>query len=249
MIAPSARRRPLASATGALVAVAAVIPPVHAAAEASLAAHMVQHLLLILAAAPLLAVGRPVREALRLLPPRQRRGVGRRVHRLGITARALPGLAIGAWIAHVMVLWAWHAPGLYAWALASSAGHALEHLSLTLTAYAFWWAALSPRILGPGGAVLYLFAAAAQGTALGALLVLADTPWYAAHAGTARDLTPLQDQQLAGLLMWIPGGLVYTGVALAIVAGVLRRDRPLPSGGSVLIPMLVALATAGGAFA
>lgn len=214
----------------------------HAAAETSLAAHMTQHLALILGAAPLLAVGRPVGAVFRWLPRRPRRIIGHRLHELGVSARALPAVAIGAWIAHVMVLWAWHAPRLYGWAIVSPAGHALEHLSLTVTAYAFWSAALNPRILGPGGGVLYLFAGAAQGTALGALLALADTPWYAAHAATtaAWGLTPLQDQQLAGLVMWIPGGLVYAGVALAIAARVFR-GRGLPAPGGVLV--LVVLAT------
>jgi putative membrane protein len=230
----SATRRVLAPAAGGLLAVAAVAPPMHEAAETSLAAHMVQHLVLILAAAPLLALGRPVALALRGLPRRSRRAVARRGHRLGVTA-ALPALAVGAWIAHVVVLWAWHAPRPYDWAIASPAGHALEHLSLIVTAYAFWAAALNPRILGPGGAALYLFAGAAQGTALGALLVLADTPWYPGYAASAGawGLTPLQEQQLAGLIMWIPGGLVYAGAALAIVARVFR-DATLPATGRVV---------------
>lgn len=209
---------------GALVAVAAVAPPMHAAAEASVAVHMIQHLVLILAAAPLLVVGRPLVQALKMMPVWLRRAAATRARRLRIERRTLRTLAVVAWIAHVLVLWAWHAPRLYDWAVSSPAAHALEHLSLLVTACAFWSAVLSARILGPGGAVLYLFAAAGQGTVLGALLTLSESPWYSIHVSSAAPwgLTPLEDQQLAGLIMWIPGGLVYAAVALATVARIVR---------------------------
>jgi putative membrane protein len=238
MMAPAARHRALLGpAGGALLALAAVAPPMHAAAEAALAAHMVQHLVLILAAAPLLVLGHPVRLALRMLPRRLSRAVARRTHLARITRLHTRVFAIGAWLAHVFVLWAWHAPRLYEWAIASSAAHALEHVSLIVTACAFWSAVVSPRMLGPGGAVLYLFAAAGQGTVLGALLTFAEAPWYRTHAAPAPlwGLTSLEDQQLAGLIMWIPGGLVYATVALAILARILRGD---PRGASATAMML-----------
>jgi putative membrane protein len=221
----------LAPAVGAMLALVAVAPPMHAAADASVAAHMIQHLVLILAAAPLLVLGDPVRVAIRMLPGRLRRSVARRAHLTRINRRHGRALAIAAWIVHVVVLWAWHAPRLYEWAIASSAAHAVEHLSLLVTACAFWSAVYSGRLLGPGGAVLYLFAAAGQGTVLGALLTFAEAPWYPTHAASFATwgLTPLEDQQVAGLIMWIPGGLVYTAVALVILARILRDGpRPVP---------------------
>ncbi|HEY7516863.1 MAG TPA: cytochrome c oxidase assembly protein [Methylomirabilota bacterium] len=208
-------------ALGTLIAVAAVAPPMHAAADASVAAHMVQHLVLILAAAPLLVLGHPVR----LLPASVVRPLARLIP---LTRHRLRVLAVVAWLSHVVVLWAWHTPRLYEWALASAAAHALEHVSLVVTACAFWAAALSRRVLGAGGAVVYLFAAAGQGTALGALLTLAESPWYPSPAATVAGLglTALEDQQLAGLIMWIPGGMSYAAVALALLARTLRDDGP-----------------------
>jgi putative membrane protein len=208
-----------APAVGAMVAVAAVSPPMHAAADASLAAHMVQHLVLILAAAPLMVLGHPVRA----LPAGFVRSIARRIPLARLGRRHLRLVAVAAWLIHVMALWAWHTPRLYEWAVASPLPHALEHGSLLLTACAFW-AAVFSRVLGSGGAVLYLFAAAGQSTALGALLTLAETPWYPIHATSLATwrLTPLEDQQLAGLIMWIPGGMSYATVALARLGRTLR---------------------------
>jgi putative membrane protein len=208
-----------APTVGAMVALAAVSPPMHAAADASLAAHMVQHLMLILAAAPLMVLGHPVRA----LPTGFVRSIARRIPLARLGRRHLRLVAVAAWLIHVMALWGWHTPRLYEWAVASPLAHALEHGSLLLTACAFW-AAVFSRVLGSGGAVLYLFAAAGQSTALGALLTLAETPWYPIHATSLATwrLTPLEDQQLAGLIMWIPGGMSYATVALARLGRTLR---------------------------
>jgi putative membrane protein len=218
----------LPPAIGAMLALAAVAPPMHAAADASLAAHMVQHLVLILAAAPLLVLGDPVRVAMAMLPGRVRRSIGRCARLTGI-GRGGRALAVAAWLVHVVGVWTWHAPRLYEWAIVSPTAHVIEHLSLLSTACGFWAVVFSGRTLGPGGAVLYLFAAAGQGTVLGALLTFSETPWYPTHAASVATwgLTPLEDQHLAGLIMWIPGGLVYAGVALAMLARVLR-DAPRP---------------------
>jgi putative membrane protein len=209
----------LAPAGGATLALAAVSPPMHAAADASVAGHMVQHLVLILAAAPLMVLGHPVRA----VPAGFVRSIARRIPLARLSRRHLRLLAVAAWLVHVLVLWAWHMPRLYEWAIASAAAHALEHASLILTACAFW-AAVFSRVLGSAGAVLYLFAAAGQGTALGALLTLAEAPWYPTHAASAAawNLTAHEDQQLAGLIMWIPGGMSYAAVALALLARTLR---------------------------
>lgn len=212
----------IAPAAGAMLALAAVSPPMHAAADASLAAHMVQHLVLILAAAPLMVLGHPVRA----LPAGFVRSLTRRIPLVRRRRRQLRVVAIAAWLIHVVVLWAWHTPRLYEWAIASPVAHVVEHGSLLVTACAFW-APVFSRLLGSGGAVLYLFAAAGQSTALGALLTLADAPWYPAHAGAVagEGLTPLEDQQLAGLIMWIPGGLSYAVVALALLGRALRGGQ------------------------
>ena len=213
-------RRSLASPVlGVMLALAAVSPPMHAAADASLTGHMVQHLVLILAAAPLMVLGHPVRA----LPTGFVRLIARQVSLARLRRRHLRLLAVAAWLVHVVVLWAWHTPRLYEWGIVSPPAHALEHGSLLFTACAFW-AAVFSRVLGAGGAVLYLFAAAGQSTALGALLTLTDAAWYPAHAASvaAWSMTPLEDQQLAGLIMWIVGGMSYAAVALARLGHTLR---------------------------
>ena len=215
----------LGPVTGTAIALAAVSPPMHAAADASVAAHMIQHLMLILVAAPLLALGQPVRLAAAIIPVR----VWRTVARVSRRRPTRPGhavvVALSACLVHFVVVWAWHSPRLYEAAIASPAIHALEHLSFVATAYAFWLAVLGRRALGPGGAIFVLFVAAGQGTVLGALLTLAEAPWYAAHvpAGGGGSLTALEDQQLAGLFMWVGGGLAYAGAALVMLARIMRE--------------------------
>jgi cytochrome c oxidase assembly factor CtaG/cytochrome c2 len=246
---------------GLLALLVAVASPFHARGEERFAAHMTQHLLLIVVAAPLLACAAPG-ALLRRLPLRWRRAVGRWA-RLTRRPRALArttGAAVVAWVAHVTVLWAWHVPALYEAALHRPWLHGLEHVSMLGTAWLFWVPVLGPRAgasLGPGGAALYLFAAAAQSTALGALLTFAQTALYPAHvaaalsparaAGPAWALSPLEDQQLGGLLMWMPGGLVYAIVALGLLAARLQAAEPAvfprsnATGRLVLLAALVVL--------
>ncbi|MGH7313734.1 MAG: cytochrome c oxidase assembly protein, partial [Candidatus Rokuibacteriota bacterium] len=110
---------------------------------------------------------------------------------------------------------------------------AAEHATFLLSAAAFWSLLLHEpgrRRLGVGSALVYLFTMAMQGTILGALLVLADRPWYASHARALSrpGLSPLEDQHVSGLIMWIPAGVVYAAAMLALVATWLspRPTRP-----------------------
>jgi putative membrane protein len=220
---------------GLVVTAAALCPPVHRMAETLLTAHMVQHLALVLVASPLLAAGRPLITIVRALPRPARRLVARGAatvpawRRLGAALRH-PGVV---WAAHASVLWAWHMPWLYDRAVGSAALHAVEHASFMATGVAFWSVLVRPRErrrLGVGGGLVYLFTAAIQSTVLGALLTLAERPWYVAHAG---GLSPLQDQHVAGLIMWIPAGCVYLAAILALVASWVmpaadRRAAPVP---------------------
>src|SRR5581483_11558298 len=107
-------------------------------------------------------------------------------------------------------LWLWHAPKLFDLALASEAWHAVQHLSFLVSALLFWSAMLaqSRGRRGLGTAVICLFATSVVSGALGALMALSASPWYAPYAALgmgAFGLTPAEDQQLAGLIMWIPG--------------------------------------------
>jgi cytochrome c oxidase assembly factor CtaG len=107
--------------------------------------------------------------------------------------------------------------------------HIAQHLSFLVSALFFWQAVLTPVRRGLGLAALCLFATSLVAGALGALMAFSDSPWYARYAllGMAPfGLTPTEDQQLAGLLMWIPGGLVHAGAALLLIGLALREAGP-----------------------
>ncbi|HEX6939394.1 MAG TPA: cytochrome c oxidase assembly protein [Longimicrobiales bacterium] len=219
------------SFAGGMAALAlALVTPLHALGEALFAAHMVQHLLLVLIVAPLLALSAPVPAALWALPSRARRALARRwrcAHRLRAAGRALTH-PLAAWILATVTLWAWHLPRAYDAAVRHDAIHSLEHASFLASALLFWWALVRPAGTfrrARGAALLYLFAAGVQGTMLGALLALASRPWYAAHLTTTRPwgLSPLEDQHLGGAIMWMPAGVIYL-VALAGALAAWLRD-------------------------
>lgn len=205
-------------AAGTVLLIVALASPLDTMADSLFAAHMTQHMLLIAGVPPLLILGAPL-TAFAWLGPLQRlvqplQPVLRRVARVAT-------IPVWAFSAHTAVLWAWHAPPLYQAALLRPALHALEHATLFGTAMLLWWSALRPagiRRVGYGIGVLTMLATAMQSGALGALLTMSRTPWYAiGSAGAAAwGLTPLADQQVAGLIMWIPGGLIYTLAACAL---------------------------------
>jgi putative membrane protein len=215
-------RQVVAFAAGLATVVLALVSPLDTLAGALFAGHMAQHMLLIMVAAPLLVLGAPGLPLLLVLPPAWRRRlvrIGR--HPLATAGWRLLSYPAVAWAVHVGALWLWHLPGPYQAALASDLVHAAEHGSFLGTAMLFWWVVLAAdrrRRLAPGFAALYLFAAALQGSALGALLVLSPAPLYPLQAiGSASfGLSPLADQQVAGLVMWIPADLVYLGSAATL---------------------------------
>jgi putative membrane protein len=202
----------------------ALLSPLDALSSALASAHMVQHLLLVLVAAPLLALSAPSSALLRGSPVAVRRAVGRWRRRLGLTHANLRALRhpAAAWLLHVGVLWFWHAAGPYDAALDSQPLHLLEHASFLVTAVLFWHVVIGARgrdRVSSGLGILLVFAMAMQSVFLSVLLTFARTPWYAGYATTTAPwgLEPLTDQQLAGLVMWIPAGGIYLVTALALM--------------------------------
>jgi cytochrome c oxidase assembly factor CtaG len=206
----------------------ALVSPIHPLGQVLFSAHMTQHELLMLVAAPLLVLGRPMIAFLRALPPRAANRLGRfsntHAWRSIWTAISAP---LVAWFIHAVVLWTWHIPAFFQATLHSEWIHAAQHLSFLLTALLFWWAVLHGHkgVVNYGAGVLYLFTTAIHSGLLGALITFARTVWYPDYTGRTDSfgLTPLEDQQIGGLIMWVPACLVYVFAALAMVVGMLRH--------------------------
>jgi len=211
--------RAAAFAAGLAVLAGALVSPLDAAGAALFSLHMVQHLLLILVAPPLLVLGWPDLALLWALPQRWRSaGAGVEGHLRSVTghARSPRGPLLIVLLA-TATLWAWHVPALYDLAVRNEAVHWSEHATFLITALLFWVSVLRlrPRDHAANGLrILYVFGMALQGSILGALLTFAARPLYAAHAriDPAWGLEPLADQQIAGLIMWVPPAVLYVGV-------------------------------------
>ncbi len=209
-------------AAAELVLAVALLPPLATSAHQRLAAHMVQHVLLLVVVAPLLALGAPLPTLLWALPAEWRdRGTAAWRRALRSHSRSWAAWAGGTLLVQALVMLAWHAPVLYRAAVHHEALHVLEHASYLATATAFWWA-VGMGSHRHGAAVPVLFVAALPGTALGAALTLASRPWYAEYPSMA-------DQQLAGVVMWGFAGLAYV-LAAACLFGIwlagLERETP-----------------------
>jgi putative membrane protein len=201
----------------------ALFSPLDAAANRSFAMHMIQHETLMLIAAPLLVLGRGLPTLLWAMPRAARLVTGRATHAVSVrgswTVLTSP---VSAWLLHAAALWIWHIPPLFNAALTDGALHDWQHATFLATALIFWHSLLRHQSEGKRGiAVVSLFTTTLHTGILGAMLTFARTPLYAPldHALiTYGSLTPLEDQQLGGLIMWVPGALVYVGAALALLA-------------------------------
>lgn len=216
------RRQALAYSGGLLALCVALVSPLDALGTALFSGHMVQHLVLILIAAPLLVLGKPLLPLLWTLPRAWRRALGRSMRRPALrTGWHLIANPLVASVIHFSAVWIWHLPAFFQAALHNEIVHAVEHLSFLITALLWWWVVIesqAQRGLGYGVSLLAIFAATVQSGVLGALLTFTDRPWYPAYgaAGVAWGLTPLEDQQLAGVVMWVPAGVVYLVAAVIL---------------------------------
>jgi len=217
--------RALSAAAGAGALAVALVSPLAAAGHASLVAHMVEHEILMMVAAPLLVLGRPFGVVLWALPRPARRAAGRArlmmALRGGIAAGSRPEVAS---VLQAAALAVWHVPPLFQAALGNQALHALQHVSFLGSAMLFWRAVRDCR--EGAKAALHLFAASILGGLLGALLLFAPMPLFplqAPHDGAG--LSPLEDQQLAGVVMATVACLAYPAVALLRLARWIQNRR------------------------
>jgi putative membrane protein len=216
---------------GWIVLAAALASPVDSAGSWSFAAHMVQHELLMIVAAPLLVLGQPLGVWVWAFPPGARRRIGTAT-RNGAVSAAWGALTrpLNAWLLHFAALWMWHVPATFQAGLASNGVHALQHASFLFSALLFWWAVLGGQGVrhARGAAIVYLFTTMMHTGALGAMFTMSETIWYPIYGSRAQvfGLSALEDQQLGGLIMWIPGGLAYVVAGLVLCARWLRRTAP-----------------------
>lgn len=223
---PRLKRRLWLFAAGWLVLAGALVSPLHEAGERSFTAHMIEHELLMLVAAPLIVLAEPLSVMLWAFPPAARRALGRAsASRLVSIPFAWATGAVVATLIQALVLWVWHMPALFDVALASEGWHAVQHLCFIVSALLFWTAMLGRRGAGASAlgdralAAFCLLVTSFVTGALGALMAFAQSPWYAGYARLALapfGLSPAEDQQVAGLIMWVPGGLVHLVAALAL---------------------------------
>jgi cytochrome c oxidase assembly factor CtaG len=201
----------------------AVGSPLEAFAEDLLSAHMVQHLLLMSVAPPLILLGAPVQPILHGLPSGVVRGVVGPLLRLGPVkwlgqALATPWLC---WLAGTGTLIGWHLPVAFEFALRSEFWHDVEHVCFVATSLMFWWPVVLPRPSverWPRWTVpLYLFLGMLGNDALSAFLTFCDRVLYPSYASAPRfSISPLEDQALSGAIMWASGTFVFLVPAVVV---------------------------------
>jgi putative membrane protein len=210
----------------------ALLSPIHTFSEELFFVHMAQHVIVMSVAAPLLLLANPVQAMIWSLPPRARVAVG---HMLSAEARPLRVLKlltqpIVAWTLFVLNLWVWHQPPAYQAALESELVHYAQHLLFFLSAVLFWWPVIGPaplrsRLPYPAR-MLYVFVTWLPNSVLGAGFTFAPNVMMSFYEARPRHwgIDPLADQQLAGLIMWIPGDSIYAAAMIVLLLATLRQE-------------------------
>ena len=228
--ASTRRLEPIAFAIGWSALVLSILPPIDSLSLEYFSVHMIQHELMMLVGAPLLILGRPLQRCLTGMPDSLRRPTARilQAPSMSGTWRVLTAPLV-AWALHGLAIWVWHMPALYDAAVGNEAIHTLQHAIFVGTAALFWWGMLYGRYgrAGYGVAVFYVFLTVVHTGILGAMVTFAGTPLYQIYAApaAAHGIDALIDQQRAGLLMWIPAGLVMTLLGLALFAAWLGESE------------------------
>jgi cytochrome c oxidase assembly factor CtaG len=208
--------RLIAFQAGLLTLFLALASPLHPLAELLLQFHMIQHLLLMMVAPPLLLLGAPTLPFLRGVPRPLLHGLGplfasRPLQRLG----HLVTHPIVCLVAFTVTNTGWHVPALYELALRSQLWHEVQHLCFLVAALLFWYPVVQPwpsRLRWPRWAIIpYLLVADIQNTALSAFLIFSERVLYPTYAAAPRlwNIAPLDDQAAAGAIMWVPGSVIF----------------------------------------
>ena len=220
------RGRAITFGVGLIVLFIALVSPLDALSEELFSAHMVQHLLIVLLAAPLFAIGGFNLALAWAFPPRWTFKIGKE-WRWGQIWNFLTRPKT-AFLLHNAAMWIWHMPRLYEASVLNEWIHFLEHFSFFLTAFLLWQAFTDlmqgirmGRATRLGQGILMIFGTMLVSGFLGVLITLSPQVWYSvyAHESIRYGLTALEDQQVAGTIMWVPSGLVYL---LAVIAAMAR---------------------------
>lgn len=223
-------KEPTCFACGWILLFLALLSPMHELGEQLFWVHMTQHEILVLVCAPLLVLGAPFRISLWALPANERKFVARVVNGHNFAAGwRLISSPLCTWTLHAIALLVWHIPVLFDATVRESFVHAAQHISFLGTGVLFWWTVLKPysSALGYGVRTLYLFTTAVYTSLLGAVLTFSQHAWYTPYARTAPawHLSALEDQQLGGLVMWVPGGTILFAMTLMLVVRWMRESE------------------------
>lgn len=225
--------RVLAFGGGMVALVIALVSPVATYSGWLFSVHMIQHLLLLLIAPPLLLLGSPMVPMLWGLPTNWRHVVSRCLAPAGSGARlgrliTRPRVAAISYVATIAI---WHIPVMYDRAQGRTLTHDLEHVMFFFTALLYWWPVIHPgggrRRLSYAMAIPYLLPPFLEGMLIGALITFADQPVFTTYTLVPRvsGLSVLDDQQLGGLIMWVPGGMLFLIPLITLLALALQHEE------------------------
>jgi len=226
---PVPRRRTFFWLLGLATIFVALQSPIERYDTTLFSVHMVQHVLLMLFAAPFLALSAPITLLLRTVRPETRRRVVLPIlHSLPVRIVTFP---VVTWVLFAMVMWGTHFSPIFERSLEDPSVHQVEHLVYLVTACLFWWPVValdpSPWRMGEPARIVYTFLQMPQNTFLGLVILSAGAPLYSHYATLGLDWGPgpLGDQQMAGAVMWVLGDLVFLVAILGIVIGWMRREE------------------------
>ena len=239
-----ARWRPVSYIAGLLVIGFALMSPLDVLVQQLFFMHMIQHLLLIMVAPVLLLLPNPMPYLMWGLPFKLRlpvgAGINRVLHKESWTGRLLRTVTtpLAVWFIMIAFIVGWHDPNMYNAALRSNLVHDLEHVTMFVAGMLFWWTVIGagPRLhknMSRPAKILFVLAAIPPNMALGAALAFAQEPIYSFYEGMPRlwGISVLDDQRLSGIIMWIPGSMMYFMIALALIFMILSGEgrKPAPA--------------------
>jgi cytochrome c oxidase assembly factor CtaG len=234
---PARGRQGLTYVAGWLTLAAAVVTPFHWLGEHLFSCHMIEHEIIMAVSAPLFVAARPIGVLLWGLPTSMRLWLPRALQ-WSVWKQCWAWLMrpVNATVLHGVAIWVWHIPALFDAAVVDSTLHRLQHTSFLVTALLFWYSLMQTS--RSGEAVWHLFFTMLHTSLLGALLAVAPRVLYATQTSHSLDwgLTALEDQQLAGIVMWVPAGTVYAAAALFYAARWIQgsaRKAGRPNGSSL----------------